>query len=158
MIYKKLDMNNLMSIYKNQQIIMEAIMLIPKMNIHLPTYYMTPYLTETGENVFYNNGLAVTIFKISKNPTLLKCELFNGFWDLSNREDKFKFKDVLYKGELPFSTVKRTIELQLENLLLFEMGSRKADKDFTNLLASNLIVLKESISNYYSIPQKSACS
>ncbi|MGL4450888.1 MAG: hypothetical protein ACRCTZ_06815 [Sarcina sp.] len=72
MIYKKLNMNNLMSIYKNQQITMEALMLVPKMNIHLLAYYMTPCLTENGEHVLYNNGLAVTIFKIHKNGTFFK--------------------------------------------------------------------------------------
>ncbi|MGL4741577.1 MAG: hypothetical protein ACRC41_12345 [Sarcina sp.] len=158
MIYKKLDLNNLMALYKNQQITMEAFMLLPKMNMHLPAYYLTPYINETGEHVLYNNGLAITVFKIYKDNNLLKCDVFNGFFDLSNRQNKFSFKDVLYKGEIPFIEFKRLVELQLENLLIFEMGSRKADKDFTNLLSSNLILLKESISNYYSIDKRSACS
>ncbi|WP_297523282.1 hypothetical protein [uncultured Clostridium sp.] len=145
-----------MSIYKNQQITMEAIMLLPKMSIYLPTYYMIPFTADNGLNVFYNNGLAITVFKIYKtnNSSLLKCDMFNGFWDLSDRSDKINFKDTLYKGELPFIEVKRTIELQLENLIIFEMGSRKADKDFTNLLASNIRLLKESISDYYSIAKR----
>ncbi|MGL5822808.1 MAG: hypothetical protein ACRCYE_14470 [Sarcina sp.] len=154
MIYKKLDLNNLMAIYKNQQITMEAFMLLPKINIHLPSYYLTPYISETGEHVLYDNGLAITIFKIYKNNNILKCDVFNGFFDLSNRQNKFSFKNVLYKGDISFIEFKRLVELQLENLLIFEMGSRKAEKDFTNLLASNLILLKESISNHYSPNKK----
>ncbi|MGL4762066.1 MAG: hypothetical protein ACRCWG_11510 [Sarcina sp.] len=159
MIYKKLDMNNLMSIYKNQQISLESIMLIPKRTVYLPIYYMSPYYTQDGNNVFLNNALAVTVFKFyNTNSSLIKCDMFNGFWDLSDRSDKIKFKDVLYRGELPFIEAKRTLELQLENLIIFEMGSKKADKDFTNLLAGNIRLLKESISNYYFIPQGKVCN